>query len=606
MSAAKSHQNKAELVKADTALRSFRDGGYTLADAIGEIVDNSKEAGASEIRLDWTEEDVKVGKNKTHRELTALALADNGAGIPENILAHTLTVGFSTRYGSRAGIGRFGVGFKLGALSQARRLEIYTCPTYLSSTQEKGEDGSPRWVSSDRNTEGRIFMSYFDLDEIEAGNQSFYDTKEVEAFPEEFAGLMKNYKSGTLIVLRKPDRINLEQAYSDRLEDKLNQLHFFLARAYRVFIDGGLKIFTRRTANKPLPPHDPTFQLENPIATELLGADIRGEEVEKGSFMVDEHEVSWIVTLCPKEARPESGSGGEVDAQGKSLKQLRIPDNEGKLSFLRHSREISYTTVPKMLPDGVQALDRYIGIEIRFPPALDEYFQVRHIKRGVEPVEKLRERLKQEIKKPVQTARNRVRKHWADNTKANAQATGTDVSGGRGDVEALVKGANSAMPTGRAGENVTPSKEETELRSAAESAGITDKKEQDKFVERARQNPIVSLDKEWPGKGLVDIEHLNRTVLVQINRRHPFIQEVYLPLKAALEKGAESLDPHAAMELLRRATKGFDLLLFAYAKAENMNPDPEKEFSELREDWGKFAALFLRRLDEVTVKERDE
>ena len=40
----------AELIKADTALRSFRDGGYILADAVGEMVDNRQQSGATELQ----------------------------------------------------------------------------------------------------------------------------------------------------------------------------------------------------------------------------------------------------------------------------------------------------------------------------------------------------------------------------------------------------------------------------------------------------------------------------------------------------------------------------------------------------------------------------
>jgi hypothetical protein len=59
--------------------------------------------------------------SKAISQVAWFAVADNGAGIPETILADVLTVGFSTRYGSRDSIGRFGVGFKLASISQARR-----------------------------------------------------------------------------------------------------------------------------------------------------------------------------------------------------------------------------------------------------------------------------------------------------------------------------------------------------------------------------------------------------------------------------------------------------------------------------------------------------
>ena len=66
----------AELIKADTALRSFRDGGYILADAVGEMVDNSQQSGATKVRVDWEVVETEVGKTKggvkTRRQLIEL------------------------------------------------------------------------------------------------------------------------------------------------------------------------------------------------------------------------------------------------------------------------------------------------------------------------------------------------------------------------------------------------------------------------------------------------------------------------------------------------------------------------------------------------------
>jgi DNA topoisomerase VI subunit B len=161
----------ADLIKAETALRSFRDGGYILADAVGEMVDNCLQSGADKIRLDWEVTEIPIGKGrsqKTKRQLDWFAVADNGTGITADLVANVLTVGFSTRYGSRDGIGRFGVGFKLASISQAKRIEIYTRPAFLKATKNRAADGRETWTYSEPNEEGRIFRTYLDLEEIEA------------------------------------------------------------------------------------------------------------------------------------------------------------------------------------------------------------------------------------------------------------------------------------------------------------------------------------------------------------------------------------------------------------------------------------------------------
>src|SRR5687768_3988207 len=134
----------AELIKADTALRSFRDGGYILADAVGEMVDNSQQSGATKIHINWKVSESVAGSGKSkaaQRQVEWFAVGDDGSGIPAELLAHVLTVGFSTRYGNRDGIGRFGVGFKLASISQAKRIEIYTRPAFLKATKTKLTDG---------------------------------------------------------------------------------------------------------------------------------------------------------------------------------------------------------------------------------------------------------------------------------------------------------------------------------------------------------------------------------------------------------------------------------------------------------------------------------
>jgi hypothetical protein len=593
-----------ELIKADTALRSFRDGGYVLADAVGEIVDNSLQSGATKLRLDWEVSETHTGKaksQKTHRQLDWVAVGDNGSGIPAAILANVLTVGFSTRYGSRDGIGRFGVGFKLASISQAKRLEIYTRPAFLKATKTRGEDGRDAWTFSEANEDGRVFKTYLDLEAIDLGEQKDYRLEEVDEFPEECAHLMEDADTGTLILWRNLDRLNHEQSFAEKVDEKLESLAYFLRRTYRVFINNGIELYLQDN-EKPLLPYDPLFEIDNPEATQLAnGKPMKGEYVDSGKIVIDGHEVKWLVQLTPPITRLEEGGGGEDGPAGKGqFKRLHIPDNRGKISFLRHNREISYTTVPKFLPDGIDWVDCYVGIQIAFPPALDEYFQVKHIKRGAEPIEKLREALRKELKKPVTESRKRVRKLWLE-TKKDAPKKPDDASGGRTGPEDIAKKADPGLPSGKAGLTVPPSEEEARLRQAAADVGIKDPVKQDEFIKHAKQKPMVALDVDLSGSGLLELEHLTHTVLVRINRRHPFVKQVYQPIRDAITAGLEGMEPQQIVSLLEKAADGIDLLFFAYAKAENMSQQPDEDYGMLRDDWGKFAAVYVRDRSKMSV-----
>ena len=418
---------------------------------------------------------------------------------------------------------------------------------------------------------------------------------------------------GTLVVWRKLDRLNDDRSFGSTVDEKLSGIEFFLRRAYRRYLDGGLNVEWQvggaaegeEPKMKSLVLYDPTFRLDDSESYKIANADrpkgepvraMEGEEVETGTVTVDGEEVVWRVYLTPKETRWREGGGGvEGPREGEErlFKPLHIPENAGKISFLRRGREISYTTVPRFLPGGVDKIDRYVGVEVEFPPTLDEYFDVRHVKRGAEPVEKLRDQLRKAILRPVRDARQRVRALWKETRPAPPSQPGGDPSGGRADVASLAAAAKASSPSGLAGRGTTAEEENRRLRQAAELAGVTDAAEQAAFVERAKKKPFQLFEGGWPGKGLLEVAHLTNTLAVTINRRHPFVKEVYQPLSDAVRDGA---DPDEAVRLLESAKDGIDLLLSAYAMAENRNAeDPDETFGDLREDFGRFAAVLADR-----------
>ena len=109
------------LLLAGQALRSFRDAGYSLPAALGELIDNAVEADANTIVLEFSED--TDGRGKKH--IAQIACADDGKGMGE-VLAQYLQLGFSTRYMSRNTIGKYGVGAKLAAHNFCRRIDVYS------------------------------------------------------------------------------------------------------------------------------------------------------------------------------------------------------------------------------------------------------------------------------------------------------------------------------------------------------------------------------------------------------------------------------------------------------------------------------------------------
>ena len=561
--------NRAALVQVDRALESSRDSGFNLTAASGEPVDNSIEAGATIIRL-WTDR----RKTDKHEEIQRIVFADNGIGIQPDILPHVLSLGFSTRYNQRDGLGRFGVGLKLAALSQGRRVDIYTKPA--------GSSG--------------VYHSFIDLDLIKSGEQEFIDLNTVKDFPSDLKELMVDprsnepFESGTLVIWSKIDRLASGGKYGSSLNERLQDLTKFLARGYRRFIDKGLFI---ELNDRLIDLHDPTFQLENKRVISKFGKDLRATEIDSTDIEIDGHKVHVAVTLLPDEFRKHRGKGG-TDVQEKNSKDLYIPDNDGRISILRQGREIYYDIVPRLYPGGVDkgGIDRFIGVEVSFPAALDEYFQVRNVKRGAEPVDHLREELRAFLRKPIKYARDRIREVWDTNelekrTSSNGHAT----------PEEVVTRVDQSAPRGRAGSKLTKEAAAKKVRETLKAAGQDESTPAGKMLkDQIEQSAITIVDSRWPGKELFTVAHLNNKSIVTLNHDHPFVRDVCDAAKDLAQKDATDTFGTDGIDKLRRISDGLDLLIMAYAKAENMHANPEEAYEDLRSYWGMFSDAYMREL----------
>src|SRR5262245_11795032 len=109
------------LVDTRQFIRAIRDAGYKgTAFAIAELVDNSIEAASTKIEI--TVEEVREEAGGPVR----IQVIDDGHGMSTAVLRTALQFGGSSRFGSRRGTGRFGMGLPNSSVSQARRVDVYT------------------------------------------------------------------------------------------------------------------------------------------------------------------------------------------------------------------------------------------------------------------------------------------------------------------------------------------------------------------------------------------------------------------------------------------------------------------------------------------------
>ncbi|MEU5858960.1 ATP-binding protein [Nocardiopsis dassonvillei] len=559
-------RGQASIIQIDTALESMRDSGFDLTAAAGEPIDNSIEAGANLIQ-------VMTAFGPKKQSIDEIAFADNGRGIKTDILPQALSLGFSTRYGQRGSLGRFGVGLKLAGLSLGRRIDVYT--------KLAGED--------------TVRHAYLDLDDIREKNQTHIEAHEVSGWPEAYNTIMRDadgvpFESGTLVVYGKIDKLVSGGHYGTGMDEKLSELRTFIARAYRKFLDQGLAI---RLNGNEITLLDPLFLLDNPrIIKRYPKQNVVGTVIDEEDITIaDGHSIHVTVTTVPIEFRWKSGEGGLRDKGGRDIREFQIPDSAGKVSMVRNGREINYEIVPKLLPRGIDKVDRYIGIEVAFPAELDSYFQVRNVKHGAVPVDKLRSELREWLDRSVRQARKEVRRHW-DEVVTQERATAQPHS----QATETVARADKTAPMGQAGKQLTEQENEQILLTVMEDLGVSEDQEQaQQFKEQVQQHPFTLVDSSWPGKEMFEIDHLNGKAIIRLNHRHLFIRDVYDRLKEVAKKGVNGSEPEELIALIRKADVALELLFLAYAKAENMHREPD-QFDDLRSYWGQFTQTYLKGL----------
>jgi hypothetical protein len=550
---------RVELIAADKALVSLRSSGHDYMSAVGEVVDNSLQANARNVRVRLFTTKKKIGKNAKATEVVErLAVGDDGDGMDATTLHNALKLGYSSRYNDRSGIGRFGVGAKLGGISHAKRIELY----------------------SRQNAKAPWLRTYIDLDEIESRDMQFIPEPQIAELPEDCRLLVGDH--GTLVVWSKTDKLEENESGGGRRADTVKtDLVRYIARTFRKFLNGGIAI---EFDGEQILPHDPLYLMTStrfhqgkeidPVAV------IRVSEAVEFPIPSDPSRTSTVrvtLTLLPKEWRRRLPGDGRTDF----AKERRVQENE-PLSILRADREIFFDGLRGVMPsqEGRQ-LDRFIGKEIEFQPDLDECFHVRNVKKGAEPIEGLRDRLKDVIFKSINTLRDEIRRDAEDFEKQTLQDEGVHA-----ETEKIVAETQKTARKPKAGKNTPPEIVDQKVEEAAESIvkGVPEElREQKKQRVKAQlvSQPYSVVPDTWPGRELIEISHLGSTTIVKLNMQHPFYTEVYARLLTAESQGEDS----AAKELAHITRIGIDLLIAAYARGEGQFEDTSI-FDELRTNWG--------------------
>jgi hypothetical protein len=550
-------------VVAQAFIESIRDLGYrATGNAVNENIDNAGEAGAENVH-------VAFGYWEGSRKPSRIAIMDDGAGMVQDMIRAAVVWGGTDRHGSRSLFGRYGYGLPSSAVSQGRRFTVFSRP----------DDGSFRSVVMDLD---EIAEGHYIVDRrvqvpepIEAELPQFVIEYADEHFPGGAAALR------TVVLWDKLDRLRYKTA--DALEDHLVEI---LGVTYRNL----LRNISIVVNGKHVEPVDPLFITEGARFYDY--DDDRAEAFEPLSFEVrdkDTREPLGTVKVRFSVAPPTFGridKSKGATSKNKNPRQ-KILENHNGLVVLRAGREVDVVT--KGLPTTFGNNDRYIGVEVDFPPTLDEMFGVTTHKQQITLADGVLTMLEQNgVWKVVDKLRHRYRELKADFEAAYDTPTDDDDElDGKRPSEQAMEESESLDPTPPPSEQRAREAETGREKAINElvEKGVPPKEAEKAIETIERENPFRVEVENNPEGPFYRVDLRGGQLILLINSSHRFYTSVY-----AAVQGAEGA----------RIRQALEVLLFVIGKCEvDATEDRSLFYSSERIEWSKRLNTALAKLGNI-------
>jgi len=331
-------------------IESLRYLGYDNYIAIADIIDNSLDAEATNIKIR-----VKTVKGDFH-----ILVADNGNGMDRDTLDQALRLGSITEKNRLSDLGRFGMGLVTAGLSLGRRTTVIT------------------------NQNGGYLTSIVDLDEVIRTNSfckyvGASSKEERAALESEFP----NSSSGTIVIFEKCDGIK-----NTNVTQFVNALKKHLGRIHRYFIIAGREIYV----------NDSIVGIVDPLELSNAETEVYSDEeypiTVKSNGREQQENIRVRIALIPRDV-----SGGQRDLDTNI-------QNQG-FYILRNNREIrAHDNLDMFVKHN--DLNRLRG-EIFFTGEMDTLIGIDFTKRAIVLDQSLKDKLFSYIEPQVRTIRQRER-----------------------------------------------------------------------------------------------------------------------------------------------------------------------------------------------------
>ncbi len=336
---------------ASKLISSLRNTGYDNVTAIADLIDNSIDADASNIRISIVPvtDDFKI------------IISDDGYGMTHNVLDQAMRLGSDTVRNTESDLGKFGMGLVTASISLGKKLTVIS----------KTIDGT--------------FTSIQDLDRISESNRF---EKELRESTDIEIGIFnkENPKTihGTVVVIEKCDRLqntNINQ-FSKNLVDTIGQI-------FRMFIQSSNKnIFIR---GEKIIPMDPLYL--NDDSTELYS----------------DETFELTVNGNPENIRLRIVATPDFGQQMNRMKGINVA-NQG-FYFMRNNREIASGQDLGIFTKH-NDLNR-LRMEIFFSGNIDNDMGINFTKRDVKPTQSIVDKINQIAYPQIASFRAKIKRGQA-------------------------------------------------------------------------------------------------------------------------------------------------------------------------------------------------
>ncbi|WP_430246522.1 ATP-binding protein (plasmid) [Neorhizobium sp. DAR64861/K0K2] len=562
------------LFLAQTFIQSLRDVGYdSTTSALCEHVDNSIEAGATEIRIFIRQ----TGRKDSLQ--TDVLVWDNGRGMPPNVLQVAMAFGGSMSFGNRSGIGRFGMGMKTAGLSMSPIVEVYSWQ----------EPGAFYRMILDSNAIGRDKANLIALPEPEftadmGADVTDFFTKALR-FPKnasdqklladkgtDLVGTLG--RSGTIVYMPECDRLSY---VTDR--NLVEHATKEMAHVYRRHLAKGLKLYIN---NRRVIQVDPTFSMPNARHAEMEGLKIKTSRLVVPRKVTirqsDSNSVSYDISVKLYALPIEEWA---LHSR-KLLKDIGVFSGHN-ISILRNDREVFAGYISQIAKKHSEM--NWFRIEIDFPGELDEAFGVASNKQGVRLKDYVINAINDAIGDDITAIRAEIHRFQAQRNVRDSSA-----------ISPAEAKANETDPFQSEVLETELSDEEKKQMDAnlwGLAIGLKrDNETDEQAFERVKGSKYIITyrhDEYWP---FYHVENKFGRIILTINTAHPFYAELYEPLlKTSSTSRIEDDDDtdHSKSATPTGPVIALELMLLSLARSQSVmtreNPAATTIFDGFRRKW---------------------